>query len=188
MPFSSDGTTAITGDSCSIPQVIHALFRRKEKPLKRTQHGFTLIELLVVIAIIAILAAILFPVFAKAREQARKTVCLSNMKQIGLAAMMYVQDYDETWPCMHLQAARALDALDPAQSDIYSEVYNGHAPLPAAAGAYAIQYGQQDTYMAQYLPYIKSAALFKCPSDAGANPNIALGMRFTSYHWKFYPM
>jgi len=65
--------------------------------------GFTLIELLVVIAIIAILAAILFPVFSQARESARKTACLSNTKQIGLAVSMYVQDYDETffmtpWP------------------------------------------------------------------------------------------
>jgi len=59
--------------------------------------GFTLIELLVVIAIIAILAAILFPVFARAREKARQTTCLSNMKQLGLGIMMYVQDYDETY-------------------------------------------------------------------------------------------
>lgn len=63
--------------------------------------GFTLIELLVVIAIIAILAAILFPVFARARENARRTSCLSNLKQIGTATMMYAQDYDETYPMYH---------------------------------------------------------------------------------------
>ncbi len=60
------------------------------------RQGFTLIELLVVIAIIALLAAILFPVFAKAREKARQTTCLSNMKQLGVAVTMYTQDYDET--------------------------------------------------------------------------------------------
>lgn len=60
--------------------------------------GFTLIELLVVIAIIAILAAILFPVFAQARERARMAACLSNLKQIGTGTMMYVQDYDEKFP------------------------------------------------------------------------------------------
>jgi len=59
--------------------------------------AFTLIELLVVIAIIAILAAILFPVFAKVREKARQTMCASNLKQLGLAAMQYIQDYDETY-------------------------------------------------------------------------------------------
>jgi prepilin-type N-terminal cleavage/methylation domain-containing protein/prepilin-type processing-associated H-X9-DG protein len=60
--------------------------------------GFTLIELLVVIAIIAILAAILFPVFAQAREKARQTTCTSNVKNLGLAVVMYAQDYDETYP------------------------------------------------------------------------------------------
>ncbi len=68
-----------------------------EVPAMRSK-GFTLIELLVVIAIIAILAAILFPVFARARIQAQKSVCLSNIKQLGLAALMYCQDYDETFP------------------------------------------------------------------------------------------
>lgn len=66
--------------------------------MHKRPRGFTLIELLVVIAIIAILAAILFPVFAQAREKARQTGCLSNMKQIGTATMMYVQDYDERMP------------------------------------------------------------------------------------------
>lgn len=65
---------------------------------KAGRKGFTLIELLVVIAIISLLAAILFPVFARARENARKAACMSNLKQIGLAIDMYVQDYDETYP------------------------------------------------------------------------------------------
>src|SRR5215831_17495835 len=67
-------------------------------PSHNRKSGFTLIELLVVIAIIAILAAILFPVFAQAREKARQTSCLSNHKQYALATLMYVQDNDETFP------------------------------------------------------------------------------------------
>jgi prepilin-type N-terminal cleavage/methylation domain-containing protein len=66
--------------------------------MKRTSSGFTLIELLVVMAIIAILAAILFPVFAQAREKARQTACLSHGRQLGTALTMYLQDYDETFP------------------------------------------------------------------------------------------
>ncbi len=62
------------------------------------KNGFTLIELLVVIAIISILAAILFPVFARARENARRASCLSNLKQMGIGIMMYTQDYDEMYP------------------------------------------------------------------------------------------
>ena len=79
----------------------------------RRLQGFTLIELLVVIAIIAILAAILFPVFAQAREKARQTACLSNMKQIGTGLMMYTQDFDETFPEMAYKPANYKPAPDP---------------------------------------------------------------------------
>jgi prepilin-type N-terminal cleavage/methylation domain-containing protein/prepilin-type processing-associated H-X9-DG protein len=103
----------------------------------RQRSGFTLIELLVVIAIIAILAAILFPVFAQAREQARKTSCLSNLKQVGTGLMMYTQDYDEVMPT-------AFATVPPI---------NG-------GGTNAIPYEQQ------LMPYIKNNQLFTDPSDA----------------------
>ncbi len=76
----------------------HLTSSHMTKPKTRTKNGFTLIELLVVIAIIAILAAILFPVFARARENARRASCQSNLKQITLGIKQYVQDYDELYP------------------------------------------------------------------------------------------
>jgi prepilin-type N-terminal cleavage/methylation domain-containing protein/prepilin-type processing-associated H-X9-DG protein len=81
----------------------------------RPQSGFTLIELLVVIAIIAILAAILFPVFAQAREKARQATCVSNLKQIGTACLMYAQDFDETYPMLENGPERytVANVLDP---------------------------------------------------------------------------
>jgi prepilin-type N-terminal cleavage/methylation domain-containing protein/prepilin-type processing-associated H-X9-DG protein len=105
--------------------------------------GFTLIELLVVIAIIAILAAILFPVFAKAREKARQASCLSNFKQLGLGTMQYVQDYDETFPAparMENAAAFAkyswVYPLEPyLKSKLILLCPSAPAPNPSFAGA-----------------------------------------------------
>src|SRR5713226_5188933 len=82
-------------ESESVPRTVE---RRSVAMRRSKRFAFTLIELLVVIAIIAILAAILFPVFAQARERARMTACVSNMRQIGSGLMMYVQDYDEAFP------------------------------------------------------------------------------------------
>ena len=100
-------------------------FRQKGDLMTQShsQRGFTLIELLVVIAIIAILAAILFPVFAKAREKARQISCLSNEKQIGLAILQYSQDSDERMPCgtQKLATGNTQDGIGWA-SQIYSYV------------------------------------------------------------------
>ncbi len=111
--------------------------------------GFTLIELLVVIAIIAILAAILFPVFAKAREKARQASCASNEKQIGLAILQYVQDYDEKFPLAGYAGG----------------VNNGRPDTPWG------NWPDKNTgWNETTQPYIKSTQVFKCPSaTAGTN-------------------
>jgi prepilin-type N-terminal cleavage/methylation domain-containing protein/prepilin-type processing-associated H-X9-DG protein len=101
------------------------------------RRGFTLIELLVVIAIIAILAAILFPVFAKAREKARQSSCLSNIKQLSLGMLQYAQDYDEMFPMVAMTQA----------APIY------WCPIPG-----------QTTCLIE--PYIKNTQVFKCPSQS----------------------
>ena len=104
-----------------------------------TRRGFTLIELLVVIAIIAILAAILFPVFARAREKARQASCLSNMKQLALGVMMYVQDYDETCPNRYDWTVQAdhyliVDQINPYIKNTGVWVCpSGHMTIPQAA-------------------------------------------------------
>jgi len=102
--------------------------------------AFTLIELLVVIAIIAILAAILFPVFAQARDKARSAMCLSHSKQVGVSLMMYVQDYDEIYP--------------------KSYYYDPDGPTAGRRTQWA--------YILQ--PYVKNNAIFKCPTDFMPTP------------------
>jgi prepilin-type N-terminal cleavage/methylation domain-containing protein/prepilin-type processing-associated H-X9-DG protein len=118
----------------------------------RTQ-GFTLIELLVVIAIIAILAAILFPVFAQAREKARQISCDSNEKQLGLAILQYVQDYDEKFPGGSNASVLTLTAGTPGQN------------------AQANQNGTG--WSSQIYVYAKSTGLFKCPDDSTAQTTSA---------------
>jgi prepilin-type N-terminal cleavage/methylation domain-containing protein len=109
------------------------------------RRGFTLIELLVVIAIIAILAAILFPVFAKAREKARQATCVSNENQLGLAIMQYTQDNDEMFPS-GLVGAPAMVALP------------GNGANNPANGAGI-------GWAGEISPYVKSVGVFKCPDD-----------------------
>jgi prepilin-type N-terminal cleavage/methylation domain-containing protein/prepilin-type processing-associated H-X9-DG protein len=117
---------------------------------KRQRGGFTLIELLVVIAIIAILTSILFPVFARARENARRTSCMSNLKQIGIGMMMYVQDYDGQYFGWSYGAPTS--ASCPAPSIGCSGYNSFWAPIGVSGVSWFME------------PYIKSRQVFFCPS------------------------
>jgi prepilin-type N-terminal cleavage/methylation domain-containing protein/prepilin-type processing-associated H-X9-DG protein len=110
-------------------------------PRRSPKTGFTLIELLVVIAIIAILAAILFPVFAQARDQARQTTCLSNMKQLGTGLMMYAQDYDEVLPAWPFRGGAGGLFSDP-RFGVWS----------------------YSTWVNALMPYVKNTNVFACPN------------------------
>lgn len=107
-----------------------------------TKHGFTLIELLVVIAVIALLAAILFPVFARARDNARRGTCISNIKQVGLGVLQYTQDYDERYPPL---------------------VTGWPTNTPGADGK--IYWDQAHFWEQIIFPYVKSHQIFFCPSS-----------------------
>lgn len=113
------------------------------------RRGFTLIELLVVIAIIAILAALLFPVFARARASANQTKCLSNLKQIGTAMTLYMGDYDDVFP-------HAVDASDKFRPEIWSDFPDFQQRIPFMPLLWDV-----------LMPYTKSKEIWRCPADNG---------------------
>jgi prepilin-type N-terminal cleavage/methylation domain-containing protein len=135
--------------------------------IRNPKSGFTLIELLVVIAIIAILAAILFPVFAQAKDAAKKTACLSNAKQIGITQKMYMADYDDAAPIFY-----AYNTQDSGGSPAYFG-------LPNHKGTEGL-----------LLPYSKSKDIFRSPLDSGgpylsSDPGLVGNGSFDTY-WKAY--
>jgi len=140
----------------------------------RKEKGFTLIELLVVIAIIAILAAILFPVFAKAREAARATSCLSNMKQLGLAFQMYATE-NEYFPNSSMPLWWAV-------GEGSGEGYTGHLVCDATL----IEVAKVNSIKQQLAPYVKSENMWKCPSDTACQPQFTAGKRWSSYEFRYY--
>ena len=128
--------------------------------------GFTLIELLVVIAIIAILAAILFPVFAKAREKARQTSCLNNLKQLSLGFLQYAQDYDE----MFCSMGNATMLTPSVPDHPYFNAHSAGTNPPATADYY------YTSWASQVYPYVKNAQIYLCPSTSYACYRVAYGV------------
>ena len=127
--------------------------------MRSNRQGFTLIELLVVIAIIAILAAILFPVFARARENARKASCMSNLKQLATGEMMYVQDYDERF-----QISYTIPSL----------------AVPGAGGS--ADGSNVNWWRFPLQPYVKNWRVYTCPSGTGvADPSAPGDQLLTNY-------
>ncbi len=156
--------------------------------------AFTLIELLVVIAIIAILAAILFPVFARARENARKTSCLSNLKQIGLAFMQYTQDYDEAFPLSSYPATNVSWTVSTAPYIKSTQIFRcpsdtaarWDSPVaPPASNYYTTSY-IMNAWFAGTQPYAKLSAV-QAPSQViilvDANTDVTQRDHFHPFNW-----
>jgi prepilin-type N-terminal cleavage/methylation domain-containing protein/prepilin-type processing-associated H-X9-DG protein len=165
----------------------------------KRDRGFTLIELLVVIAIIAILAAILFPVFAKAREKARQSSCLSNLKQIGIGTQMYAQDYDQLMICAYYYVVggtsyRWQEAVQPYLKNAQVLVCPSVPGYVYTSGAYSIpiSYGINCTtfYAADKSGFWYSIADSAVPypakmiivGDAGGTPSYGLPKTTGSYY------
>ena len=119
--------------------------------------AFTLIELLVVIAIIAILAAILFPVFARARENARRASCMSNLKQIGLGIMQYTQDFDERYPGGFEGTMSPVTYVTQSKTGWPGRLFSTNGTRNRVC------------WMDMIYPYVKSVQIFQCPSQPDSN-------------------
>lgn len=169
-------------------KVAPKLTRDKSFASPNPHRGFTLIELLVVIAIIAILAAILFPVFARARENARRSSCASNLKQIGLGLLQYTQDYDERLPMV--------DPYDDSPAGGPNLCYT-RGPNDVFSDGYWARGGLCQVWANLVMPYVKSTQIFDCPSRNKTyttnNPPTAYGMNiYLSYkspgvYWNAIP-
>jgi len=148
------------------------------------RRGFTLIELLVVIAIIAILAAILFPAFAKARENARRASCMSNLKQIGIGIMQYTQDYDETYP-----------QYVPGKVTHNAKTNRPTAGVPPKVPSQLFVTNDGDTWNDDYwvtwmdsvYPYAKSLQVFQCPSHPSSIEIVPPGEPASWYPSSMFP-
>ena len=113
------------------------------------RRAFTLIELLVVIAIIAIIAGFLFPVFARSKEAAKKSTCISNLRQIGMSMLLYMNDHDDYFP-------NAVDSADKYRPEIWQDFPQFMAQIPNMPMMHEV-----------LQPYVKNYDIFKCPSDTG---------------------
>ncbi|MDW8050930.1 MAG: prepilin-type N-terminal cleavage/methylation domain-containing protein [Armatimonadota bacterium] len=125
--------------------------------------GFTLVELLVVVGIVAVLVALIFPVFARARAKARQTACISNLRQIGMSIEMYAMDYDDLYPF-------AVDPTDRYTPEIWWEYPHWQALIPQMPMLHEV-----------LQPYQKSREIWRCPADTGMEVQDFTGVPFPAH-------